>query len=46
MRNDKFERRFGAFFIGWFVLCAVVGLAMLGLGAWAVIELVQWVTTQ
>ena len=33
-------------FVAWFLFCAVVALAVLGLGAWAVIEIVQWVTAQ
>lgn len=30
----------------WFIFCAIVTLAMLGLTAWAIIALVQWVTTK
>lgn len=37
--NDKF-------FVGWFIFCAILGLALLGLGVWAVIELVSWVTSK
>lgn len=37
--NDKF-------FTWWAVFCAVLGLAFTGLIAWAVIELVMWVTAQ
>lgn len=34
------------FFTGWFIFCALLGLAFTGLIAWAVIELVMWVTAQ
>lgn len=34
------------FFKVWFIFCAAITLAMLGLTAWAVIALIQWVTTK
>lgn len=33
-------------FGAWFIFCAVISLAFLGLMAWAVVELVQWVTSK
>jgi hypothetical protein len=32
--------------VAWLVFCALVGLAVLGVVVWAVIELVTWVTAQ
>jgi len=33
------------FFKGWFVFIAIVQLAALGIGIWAVIHLVNWITS-
>jgi uncharacterized membrane protein YhaH (DUF805 family) len=33
-------------FWAWFMFCAIVGVLMLGLMAWALIELVSWITTK
>jgi hypothetical protein len=38
--NDKTPRWFAA----WFVFCAVLGLALVGVGVWAVIALVNHFT--
>jgi hypothetical protein len=37
---DRTIRRTGVAFGAWFVFCALVSLAVLGVGAWAVIRLV------
>lgn len=34
------------FFNAWFVICGLVAVAMLGLTAWAVITVVQWLVTK
>lgn|GEM_PF-5840469 len=34
----------GRLFAAWAVFCLLLGLGMLGLTVWAVIELVTWVT--
>lgn len=31
-------------FTAWFVFCAIIGLATLGVGIWGFIVLVRWVT--
>jgi hypothetical protein len=41
-RNDDFDRGFGAFFAA----AVVINLILLGVAIWAIIELVQWVTTK
>ncbi|WP_114202337.1 hypothetical protein [Janibacter anophelis] len=38
------SRSLGAAFIGWFVFVALVALVLVGLFAWAAIELVTWAT--
>lgn len=46
---DKFDRDFDRakrFGIVWFVICALVALASLGLIAWAVITLVTYITSK
>lgn len=46
MDNDKFDKWFN-FSMAFAVLFVVIGgVLILGVGAWAVIELVQWVTTR
>jgi hypothetical protein len=42
MKDDTIERLGVAFFI----LCAIVALFLVGLVGWAVIELIQWVTSK
>lgn len=39
MRGDKA-------IVAWFIFCALLALAVLGVGFWAVIALVSWVTSQ
>jgi hypothetical protein len=39
---DRFERNFGLMF----VLILLINLIVLGVGIWAVVELVQWVTSK
>lgn len=43
---DLNDRKIGAAFGVWFVFCALIGLVMLGLCGWALVELVQWVTSK
>lgn len=46
---DRFERRaskgIGLFFVGW-VLSALLAIGAMGVGIWAIIELVQWIKTK
>lgn len=39
MKTDKW-------FVAWFIFCALLGLAVLGVGVWGFIELVGWVTSR
>ena len=32
--------------VAWFVVCTLLALGILGVGVWAVIELVSWVTAR
>lgn len=41
-RRNSFDRSFGAFF----GVAVIVNLVLLGVAVWAIIELVQWVTTK
>lgn len=40
------DRDLDWFFIFWFVVCSLVGFTVLGVGIWAVIEFVNWVTSK
>lgn len=42
MSRDPFT---GAF-VAWFVFCTVLALTVMGVGIWAVIELVSWVVSK
>lgn len=44
--EDQFEKRLFKGFIAVWIGGAVVGLGVLGVAAWAVIQLVNWVTSQ
>jgi len=33
-------------FAAWFIFCALLSLAMIGVGIWAVVVLAQWVVTK
>lgn len=39
---DRFDKAFAA----WFVFCTLVSLTLIGVGLWAIISLVQWVTAK
>jgi hypothetical protein len=40
------RRGLGIGFALWFAFCAIISLGTLGIGIWAVIALVNWVTTK
>ena len=42
MDDDKFDK----LFVGWFIFCALLSLAILGLGAWGFIEVILWIKTK
>lgn len=44
--NARRQRRAGIGFTLWFAFCTILGLGMTAVAIWAVIKIVQWLTTQ
>jgi hypothetical protein len=40
------EDKMSALFIGWFLFVALLSVTAVGVGIWALVELVQWLTTK
>lgn len=44
-QNEEFEKTFGFFKMAW-IVSAILGLGVLGIMVWALIELITWITTK